>query len=324
MSILLNHGEVAGAVTMAEAVAAAEEGFRVQARGEFSLPPRLTAPAPKGWLRMMPAILSGMGVMGFKAMNLSPGVGVRYVVFLYRIGDGELLAIMDAEPLTTQRTGAVSAVATKWMARADASTVGVIGSGAEAKAQLRAMAAVRQIRAARAFSPNREHRTKFAVEMSQVLGIDVSAVDSARDAVRETDLVVLAVKATTPVFFADWLEPGMHVNAIGSVRPEQREIDTATFRKSALVVVDYRHEAMECGDGVAAKADGLDGAGFHELTEVVTGKVSGRADARAVTLFKSVGNALQDLALAKTIYEAAVAKGMGRDLGAFPHVKATG
>ncbi len=308
---------------MAEAVAAAEEGFRVQARGEFSLPPRLTAPAPKGWLRMMPAILSGMEVMGFKAMNLSPGVGVRYVVFLYRIRDGELLAIMDAEPLTTQRTGAVSAVATKWMARLNASTVGVIGSGAEARAQLYAMAAVRQIRSARVFSPNSEHRNRFAQEMSKTLGIDVSAVESARDAVRETDLVVLAVKATTPVFFGDWLEPGMHVNAIGSVRPEQREIDSATFRRSDLVVVDYRDETMECGDGLAAKADGVDGGRFHELSEIVDGKASGRTDSRAITLFKSVGTALQDLALAKKIYEAAVSKGLGRNLGVFPHARAT-
>ncbi len=323
MAILLNHEEVGGAVTMAEAVAAAEEGFRVQARGEFSLPPRLTAPAPKGWLRMMPAILSGMEVMGFKAMNLSPGVGVRYVVFLYRIRDGELLAIMDAEPLTTQRTGAVSAVATKWMARLNASTVGVIGSGAEARAQLYAMAAVRQIRSARVFSPNSEHRNRFAQEMSKTLGIDVSAVESARDAVRETDLVVLAVKATTPVFFGDWLEPGMHVNAIGSVRPEQREIDSATFRRSDLVVVDYRDETMECGDGLAAKADGVDGGRFHELSEIVDGKASGRTDSRAITLFKSVGTALQDLALAKKIYEAAVSKGLGRNLGVFPHARAT-
>lgn len=323
MAILLNHEEVGGAVTMAEAVAAAEEGFRVQARGEFSLPPRLTAPAPKGWLRMMPAILSGMGVMGFKAMNLSPGVGVRYVVFLYRIRDGELLAIMDAEPLTTQRTGAVSAVATKWMARLNASTVGVIGSGAEARAQLYAMAAVRQIRSARVFSPNAEHRKRFAQEMSKTLGIDVSAVESPREAIRETDLVVLAVKATTPVFSGDWLEPGMHVNAIGSVRPEQREIDSATFRRSDLVVVDYRDETMECGDGLAAKADGVDGGRFHELSEVVDGKASGRTDSRAITLFKSVGTALQDLALAKKIYEASVSKGLGRNLGVFPHARAT-
>lgn len=323
MAILLYREEVGAAVTMAEAVAAVEEGFRLQARGEFSLPPRLTAPAPKGWLRMMPAILSGMEVMGFKAMNLSPGVGVRYVVFLYRIRDGELLAIMDAEPLTTQRTGAVSAVATKWMARLNASTVGVIGSGAEARAQLHAMAAVRQIRSARVFSPNPERRKRFAQEMSKTLGIDVSAVESPREAIRETDLVVLAVKATTPVFFGDWLEPGMHVNAIGSVRPEQREIDSATFRRSDLVVVDYRDETMECGDGLAAKADGVDGGRFHELSEVVDGKASGRTDSRAITLFKSVGTALQDLALAKKIYEAAVSKGLGRDLGVFPHARAS-
>ena len=160
MAILLTYEEVSSAVTMAEAVAALEEGFRVQARGEVSLPPRLTTPASKGWIRMMPAAASGMGVMGFKAMNLVPRVGVRYVVFLYRVLDGALLAIIDAAPITTQRTGAVSAVATKWMARPDASTVGVLGSSAEAKAQLLAMATVRPVRSAKVFSPNPEHRRR--------------------------------------------------------------------------------------------------------------------------------------------------------------------
>ncbi len=321
MAILLTHDEVASAVTMTEAVGILEEGFRVQARGEVSLPTRLTTPAGRGWLRMMPAVASGMGVMGFKAMNLVPKIGVRYVVFLYRIQDGALLAIMDAESITTQRTGAVSAVATKWMAREDASTVGVLGSSAEAKAQLVAMAAVRPVRAAKVFSPNPEHRERFVNEMSRALGIDVRPVESAREAVRGTDLVVLAVKATAPVFSGEWIEPGMHVNAIGSVRPEQREIDPETFRRSDPVVVDSREETMESGDGLAAKADGLDGSGFRELWELVEGVVSGRTHTGSITLFKSVGTALQDLSLAKKIYEVALSKGLGRDLGDFPHVK---
>ncbi len=321
MAILLDHDEVASAVTMVEAVEAVEEGFRVQARGEVSLPPRITTPAGTGWIRMMPAVLSGMGVMGFKAMNLVPKLGVRYVVFLYRIADGALLAIMDAASITTQRTGAVSAVATKWMARQDASTVGVLGSGVEAKAQLVAMTAVRPVRSARIFSPNSEHRKRFAEEMSRELGIAVAPVESEREAVRETDLVVLAVKATSPAFLGEWLEPGMHVNAIGSVRPEQREVDLETFRRSDLVVVDSRDEAMEAGDGRAAKVDGLDGSEFHELWELVGGRVKGRKDARSITLFKSVGTALQDLVLARKIYEVALAKGLGRDLGDFPYVK---
>jgi alanine dehydrogenase len=319
LAILLNQKEAASAVSMAEAVSVLEEAFRVQARGEFALPPRITAPASKGWLRMMPAILSGMGVMGFKAMNLCPGIGVRYVVFLYRIQDGALLAMMDAEAITTQRTGAVSAVATKWMARPEASTVGVLGSGAEAKAQLVAMAAVRPVRAAKVFSPNAEHRQRFAKEMSVALGIDIQAVESARDAVRDAELIVLAVKATQPVFFSDWLEPGVHVNAIGSVRPEQREIDAASFRQSALVVVDSRDESLESGDGLAVKADGIEESSLHELWEIVDGRLAGRNDRKSITLFKSVGTALQDLALAKRIYEVATAEGIGLDLGEFPY-----
>jgi len=320
MALLLNHEEVASAVTMAEAVAVLEEGFRVQARGEFTLPPRLTTPAGKGWLRMMPAVLSGMGVMGFKAMNLCPGVGARYVVLLYRVEDGALLAIMDAESITTQRTGAVSAVATKLMARRGVATVGVLGSGVEARAQLEAMAAVRPLRSAKIFSPTRERRLKFAEEMSRALGFQVTPVGSEREAVQETDLVVLAVKSKSPVFSGAWLAPGMHVNAIGSVRADHREIDPLTFRQSDLVVVDSRDEAMESGDGQAAKADGLSGGSFHELWELVNGSVPGRKDDQAMTLFKSVGTALQDLALAQKIYQVAVAKRLGQNLGDFPVV----
>jgi len=320
MAILLNHEEVASAVTMAEAVEVLEEGFRVQARREFSLPARLTTPAGKGWLRMMPAVLSGMGVMGFKAMNLCAGIGARYVVFLYRIIDGELLAIMDAEPITTQRTGAVSAVAAKWLAREDASTVGVLGSRTEAKAQLEAMAAVRPLRSAKVYSPNPDHRRKFAEEMSRALQITITPVNTEHEAIRGADLAVLAVKSTKAVFSGEWLEPGMHVNAIGSVRAEHFEIDPLTFRRSDLVVVDSREEVMESGDGRAAKADGLDGSGFRELWELVNGSAAGRKDQRSITVFKSVGTALQDIALAKKIYEVAIAKGLGRDIGDFPMV----
>jgi ornithine cyclodeaminase/alanine dehydrogenase len=250
-------------------------------------------------------------------------VGVRYVVFLSRISDGALLALMDAETITTQRTGAVSGVATKLMARPEASTVGVLGSGAEARAQLVAMTSVRPIRSAKVFSPNADHRKRFADEMSRDLGISVASVDSPREAVRGTEVVVLAVKAKAPVFLGEWLEPGMHLNAIGSVRAEQREIDPETFRRSDPVVVDSRDETMESGDGLAAKADGLGGESFSELWELFNGTAAGRKGPESITLFKSVGTALQDLALAKKIYEIAVTKNLGRDLGDFPHIKPT-
>jgi alanine dehydrogenase len=324
MAILLTREEVASAVSMAEAIPVLEQGFRAEARGEVSLPPRLTTRVGKGWLRLMPGVLSSMGFMGFKAMNLCPGIGVRYVLLLYTLVDGALQAIMDAEGITTQRTAAVSAVATKRLARSDACKVGAVGSGAEARAQLEAIATVRSIESVKVFSPNPDHRERFADEMSRLLAVRVQAVASARDAVRGTDLVLLAVKATEPAFCADWLESGMHVNSIGSVRPEQREIDSQTFVRSDLVVFDSRAEVMTSGDGVAAQSDGFDGSKCHELWELVGGTRPGRIEKDAITLFKSVGSALQDLVLAKKIYEVARERDLGRRLGDFPHLKPAG
>ncbi|HEV8721554.1 MAG TPA: ornithine cyclodeaminase family protein [Candidatus Binatia bacterium] len=318
MALFLNHEDVCASVTMLDAVDAMEGAFREQAEGKVTQPHRLNLKAGKGWLRVGPAVLEGSGYMGFKAMNLAPGHGVRYQVHLYRIADGELLAIMDALHLTTLRTGATSAVATRRLAGGGAMTVGVIGSGIEARAQLEAMHALGLVRSARVYSPTQANREKFAADYSRSLGIEVLPVDRAKEAVSGCGLVVAAVKSTETALLGEWLEPGTHVNSVGTARPEQREIDPATFQRSAVIVVDTREGVFgEAGDVIAAKGIVLPEQ-VYELAELVTGRAPARCDDQQITLFKSVGSAHQDVAIAGRIFERAREKNLGSEIDGFP------
>jgi ornithine cyclodeaminase/alanine dehydrogenase len=329
MVLLLSHEDVCAAVTMAEAVEAMEHAFREQGAGQVAQPQRLNVKAGKGWLRLGPAVLEGSGWMGFKAMNLCPGQGVRYVISLYTVADGALQAIMDAQHLTTLRTGGTSAVATRLLARGEPTTVAVLGSGVEARAQLEAMHAIGLARAARVWSPTPANRERFAAEMGAVLSIPVEPVADGRAAVRGRNglddvagLVVAAVRSPQTVLAAEWLEPGSHVNSVGTARPDQREIDPATFRRAAVVAVDTREGVFgEAGDAIAAR-EVFSPEEAHELAELVAGRAPRRTDAEQITLFKSVGTAVQDVALAAVVYERARARGLGQPLPAdFPHVK---
>ena len=308
---------------MEDACQAMESAFAEEGAGGVVMPPRTNVKAGKGWLRVGPVVLEASGWMGFKAMNLAPGQGVRYQVHLYRIETGELASIMDAQHLTTLRTGATSAVATKRLARKGRSVVAVLGSGAEAKAQLEAMWTLGMVRSARVFSRTASNRERFAAEFKSRHNMDIAAVGSAREAVAGSEIVLAAVKSSETVLFGDWLEPGMHVNSVGTARRDQREIDAVTFQKSDIVVVDTREGVFgEAGDAVAAK-DVISPADADELCELVSGKVAGRVDDQQITLFKSVGTGAQDIALAALIYQKASKMGIGTRLDGFPILKHT-
>lgn len=322
MVLVLSHDDVCAAVTMADAVEAMERGFREQAEGHVVQPQRLNSRAGKGWIRLGPAVLEGSGWMGFKAMNLCPGQGVRYLIMLYTVADGALHAMMDAQHLTTLRTGGTSAVATRRLANPEPTTVAVLGSGVEARAQLEAMHAIGLAREARVWSPTAANRERFAAELGSSLGIPITAVDDNRSAVRGSSLVVAAVRSPDTVLEGEWLEPGTHVNSVGTARPEQREIDPATFSRAAVVVVDTREGVFgEAGDARAAR-DVFQASMAYELGDLVAGRTPTRTDRDQITLFKSVGTAVQDVALAVLVYERARERGLGTDIGTFPVVKA--
>ncbi len=286
------------------------------------LPPRINMKAGKGWLRVGPVSLETSGWMGFKAMNLAPGHGVRYQVHLYRASSGELLAIMDAQHLTTlahrchersrdQAPGALGA------GGGGAPRVGARGAGAARRdagpgaSSSRPGCTARRRRTASGWPPisDAEH------------GMDITAVASAREAVEGSDIVLAAVKSSETVLFGEWLKPGMHVNSVGTARRDQREIDPVTFERSAITVVDTREGVFgEAGDAVAAK-DVVRPDQVHELSELVVGKAPARSSADQITLFKSVGTGVQDIALAAKIYERAVEGGRGLTIDGFPIAK---
>ncbi|WP_409187915.1 ornithine cyclodeaminase family protein [Bradyrhizobium sp. RDM4] len=322
MTLLLRHEDVKNVISMDDAIRAMESAFQEEGAGQTLLPPRINMKSGKGWLRIGPVALEKSGVAGFKAMNLVPGIGLRYQVHLYSIETGAILAIMDAQHLTTLRTGATSVVATRRLARPGKTIVALLGSGVEARAQLAAMQTGGFVESARVFSPTQAKREQLAEDFSREHGMKIVAVSSAEEAVADAGIVVAAVKSSTPVLLGSWLKPGVHVNSVGTARRDQRELDVDVFSRAARIVVDTRSGVFEeAGDAYAAR-DSVTPEVVSELCELVVGKSQGRQNHQEITLFKSVGTGIQDIALAKEIYEKARAARAGTDLADFPYLKA--
>jgi len=209
--LLLQHHEVTGLLSSEEIIETLRAALIEQSKGMVQLPPRTTVDSSSGhgWLRMMPAILNGSNVMGFKAMHSTPGVGVGYYVALYDLPTGELLAEIDADWLTAQRTAATAALGADMLAAKDIGSVGILGSGEQARSMLIAASKVRRLSKARVFSPTPANREAFAEKMSQDLGLDITAVDSAEEAVVGCDLLLSVYRAGgEPLVSADWIGPG--------------------------------------------------------------------------------------------------------------------
>jgi ornithine cyclodeaminase/alanine dehydrogenase len=284
------------------ALRAMEVCFVAEADGKTKLPPRIDTPSGRGFLRVMPAVLDD--VMGLKVMTLVRGSGTRYLVMLYEVASGALLALFDADELTRVRTAAVTALAGRAMVAAPPSTLGLIGTGFEAVGHLRMFAHLWPLRTVQVFSPNDERRARFAALMSTELGIDVVAAPSMEAALHEQPVVVLATKAEQPVIDGGALAPGCVVLSIGSTRLDLRELDQPALRRASVVVADdpqmVRLESADIAESIASGA--LDPERIVALSAYRRGaRPSGPAHGD-LTIFKSVGTALQDLALARMLY----------------------
>lgn len=263
--------------------------------GKFVQPVRIMVPvdAHSGFLAAMPAYT---GALGAKLVTFFPeneGVPTHHaLILLFRPETGEPLAVMDGRLITELRTAAVSAIATRLLAREDATTLGILGSGVQAVSHLEALRLVRRFAEVRVWSPR--HAADFAARHGVV------AAGSAEAAVRGADVVVVATSSRAPVLKGDWLAPGAHVNAVGACRPDWRELDDATLRRARLFV-DSREAALkESGDVIAAPAVAA------ELGEVVATPAIGRTEANQVTVFKSLGLAIEDVVAADIVYRAAL------------------
>ena len=312
MPLLLTEQDVLDLSTMDDAIAALESAHKSQGAGRAVNDPRRRLRAPHGALAIMPGGDAETGFLGFKTAFYAAGA---VHVLLYDMNERKLAAIVQANWLGTLRTGAASGVATKYMAREDAGqTVGIIGTGMQARTQVSAVCAVRNVSRVLAYGRDENRRTTFAERIGERVGVPVEPVDNAQIA-GEADIVITATNASSPVLEGAWLKAGAHVNAIGSNSLLRREIDMEAVRRSDVIVVDDREQsALESGDLQEPIERGIvDLARLPELGDVVAGGQSVRRSDKDITLFESHGIGLWDVALATHVYRAALEQGRGTE-----------
>jgi alanine dehydrogenase len=317
MPLFMDEECVTSLVTMDDALEVLDELFREQGRDRVVNVPRVRAPVKGGILRITTAVLSYRGYYGIKiSSNAVSSKHVGRMFCLYKEDGAQLCAIMQVYGMGAIRTGAASGIATKYLANPDAATLGVIGAGPQARTQTLAICKVRPIREIRVYSRTPESRAQFAREIEKETGVRTTAADSAEAAVRNAAVVVTATSSKTPVLLGKWLAPGTHVNAIGANYEHRRELDLDAVAAARFVAADDREQVQyESADLVeAAKSGRLKWDDVHNLSEVVSGRARGRTSPQDITLFKSLGVAMEDVALAARAYERAVERKAGMEL----------
>lgn len=319
MVLLLTDNEVNQLMTMRECVEVMDDTFKQAGNGQTSNRPRSRIRMPRGFHHLMAAAVLDSNVFGLKTYT-SFRAGTRFTTLLYDSETGDLLAIVQGGRCSQMRTGAVSAVATKYMARQDSSTVGIIGTGFQGRAQLEGVCAVRNITAAKAFDRIEESLATFCSEMSQELGIPVTPATSAEECVTGSDIVITMTTSREPVLLGDWIAPGMHINAAGSNHWIRREVDDDVIRKASIVVVDSIPDAqVEAGDLLYPIERGiLRWDQIHEVADIAVGRINPRTSPEDVTLFESQGIAISDVAAAAFVYNRAKEQGLGTELPLAP------
>ena len=318
--LILSSTQIRELLPMPECIELMADALSALARGEVFQPLRTITRPPdaRGLLGLMPAYRSGKhGAFGLKAICVFPGNPAQGkdahqgAVMLFSRETGELLALMNASEITAIRTAAVSAVATRLLAREDAEVLAIIGAGVQARTHLEALACVRPIKEARVACRNIEHAQQLAAEMQFTFPIE--PVRTNEEAVRGADLIVTATSSLEPVINKDWISPGAHVNAIGTHSPNSREVDSGTM-SVARIFVDRRESAInESGDYLLAAKEGVvtPESILGEIGELLIGTKSGRSSESEITLFKSLGLAIEDVACADYVYKKAIANNLG-------------
>lgn len=304
MAVMLGYDALAGVLGMSDAIDLLERALVHEAEGRTAVSPKFVTNFEAGSLRMLVAADYAAGYCATKAYNTTEGVGTRYVVSLYRLSDGELLALLDGQLITDLRTGAASGVIARRVPVKGPVALGLIGSGHQAAMQLESLAAVYRLGSVAVYSPTERNRVAFAEGMSARLGIPVTPVDTAEAAVRGRTVVATASasRSSEPVVRGAWLDQCRLLCAVGNTRPYAAETDLDCFRDTRLLVVDSRHALEEAGELRDAVKQGVVNEGNHvTLAEVVAGRKALPGAGRIT--FKSVGTALQDLALAARYYE---------------------
>jgi ornithine cyclodeaminase/alanine dehydrogenase-like protein (mu-crystallin family) len=319
MTLLLREQHVTELLDIRTAMEAVEEVMRNQAEGWATNRPRYRVASQTSLLHIMAAGDKRLGVAGLKVYTTARK-GTRFLVLLYDSASGDMLAMIEADRLGQMRTGAASGVATKYMSRADADTVGIYGTGWQAESQLMAVCAARPIRSVKAYSRKPERREAFARKMTALLRVEVTPASTPEETARGQSIVITATTAREPVLDGTWIEPGTHVNAAGSNFLSKAEIDVETIRRASVIAVDSIEQSkVEAGDLLPAIERGVIWwESIRELGEIIAGHVPGRLSDDDVTIFKSNGIALQDIATALRIYNLARDRGVGDQIELWP------
>ena len=309
--LFLSDTDIAKNITMHETIETIEQAFKEYAKGNVVLPPRSTIMVPKhnGSISFMPSYLTELNAQATKIISIYPdnkSKGLPTTAAWIVVNDpetGMVKAFMDATYLTAMRTGAITGVAAKYLAPKDAKTAAVFGAGVQGKTQTWAACTVRDIEKVYVFDLYPEARKKFAEDMSKQLGIEVIPAESGEEACRDADIVLTATTSPRPVLRREWMKEKVHVSAIGAFYPDWRELDTATVAESKLVIDDREGIEHEAGDILIPIQEGAITWShvYAELKELVSGKKVGRTPEDTVTVFKSVGIAIQDSSVANLV-----------------------
>jgi len=315
MTLLLTEEHVTELLDMDTAIAAVEEVLRDQSEGQATNRPRYRVAMPASQLHVMAAGDRRLGVTGLKAYTASRK-GARFLVLLYDAESGDMLAMIEADRLGQMRTGAASGVATKYMARATADKVGIYGTGWQAESQLMAVCAVRQIKSIKVYGRNAERREAFARKMTSLLRVEVTPAESPEEAARGCSIVITATSAREPVLKGEWIDPGTHLNVVGSNFLSKAEVDVETIKRASIIAVDSIEQSrIEAGDLMPAIERGvISWESVTELGRIVAGRDRGRTSDEEITLFKSNGIALEDISTALRVYHLARERGVGEEL----------
>ncbi|HEX7330040.1 MAG TPA: ornithine cyclodeaminase family protein [Pyrinomonadaceae bacterium] len=320
--LILDSTQIRELLPMQECIELMADALAALARSEIFQPLRtiIRPPQARGLLGLMSAYRTGeQGAFGLKAITVfpeNPAQGKdahQGAVLLFDRDTGELLALMNASEITAIRTAAVSAVATRLLAREDAERLAIVGAGVQARTHLTALALVRSIKNARVVARNFEHAAELVREMQPQFPFSIEPVRTNEEAVRDADLIVTATSSLEPVINKDWISPGAHINAIGTHSPNSREIDSGTMG-AARIYVDRRESALnESGDYLLAAKEGVvtPDSILGEIGELLTGSKPGRTTPTEITLFKSLGLAIEDVACANYLHQKALSQNVG-------------
>jgi len=322
--LVLSESQVQSLIDLDELIACLALAHIQYSTGKAVMPVRLVVPLPQiqGRITSMPGFLSEDKALGMKVVTYFQGnpqqnlPAILATIMLFSAETGKMIAAMDGGYITAIRTASASALATKALANSSTPVLGILGAGVQARAHIQALSRVRKLSRIKIYSPSGKSALSIKRELEQQCGVPIEAVNTAQEAVRDSDLLVTVTTAKEPIVESEWLKPGAHINAVGSHRPDLREIDGATLQRAKVFVDSHEAIMAECGDILLAlkektitQADIL-----GEIGEVLAGGKTGRSNASEITLYKSVGIAIQDVATAQLVYRKALEQNVGTNV----------